>query len=456
MNLSQALRLVRGDIVSFTGGGGKTTAMFCLAQELVSAGWQVVTTSTTRIFSTQTRLAPCHLRLDQLTYLPFELAAALAVHRHVVVTGPTDDIQDKAPGVPAATVEAMSRMPGVDAVLVEADGARMRPLKAPAEHEPVVPACTTILAPVVGLDVLGQPLTEAHVHRPARVAALTGLGPGEPVTPEIIARLLGQADGGLKGRPPGARVAPLLNKLDLLGAEQIGQVSTRLAQRLLQQEAGISEVILGAVATPVPAVEVVGRVAGVILAAGAARRFGGLKQLLPWQGATLLNHVIQQALDAASLSSIVVVLGCGEDIIRPTLTPFGARIQIVSNPLWAEGQSASVHAAIRALREHKAPVAAAVFLLADQPDVTPDVVDALVARHRATLAPLVVPTYRGPRGNPVLFDQRTFPDLLAITGDVGGRPLLSTYADALAPVAFDRPLPRDIDTINDLLAYANS
>jgi len=88
--------------------------------------------------------------------------------------------------------------------------------------------------------------------------------------------------------------------------------------------------------------------------------------------------------------------------------------------------------------------------------VTPDVVDALVARHRATLAPLVVPTYRGPRGNPVLFDQRTFPDLLAITGDVGGRPLLSTYADALAPVAFDRPLPRDIDTINDLLAYANS
>lgn len=451
MNLSQALRLVRGDVVSFTGGGGKTTAMFCLAQELVSAGWQVVTTSTTRIFSTQTRLAPCHLRLDQLTYLPFELAAALAVHRHVVVTGPTDEIQDKAPGVPAATVEAMSRMAGVDAVLVEADGARMRPLKAPADHEPVVPACTTILAPVVGLDVLGQPLTEAHVHRPARVAALTGLGPGDPISPEIVARLLGHAQGGLKGRPTGARVTPLLNKLDLLSAEQRSGVSARLAQRLLLQTAGISEVILGAVAAPVPAVEVVGRVAGVILAAGAARRFGRLKQLLPWQGATLLNHVIQQVLDAASLSSIVVVLGCGEDIVRPTLAPFGARIQIVSNSQWAEGQSTSVHAAVHSLQQQEAAVAAAVFLLADQPDVNPAVVDALVARHRATLAPLVVPTYRGQRGNPVLFDRSTFPDLLRVVGDVGGRPLLIPYANALATVDFDQPPPRDIDTTDDVL-----
>lgn len=452
MNLSQALRLVRGDIVSFTGGGGKTTAMFCLAQELVSAGWRVVTTSTTRIFVTQAQLAPCHLRLDDVTHLPSELSAALAVHRHVMVTGPTDDLQHKAPGVPAETVEALSRMSGVDAVLVEADGARMRPLKAPAEHEPVIPASTTLLVPVVGLDALGQPLTEAHVHRSAQVAALTGLGLGEPITPEMIVHLLGHAQGGLKGRPAGARVVPLLNKLDQLDSEQRMQVSARLAQRLLQQTAGISEVILGAVATPVPAAQAIGRVAGVILAAGAARRFGGLKQMLPWQGTTLLNHVIHQALAAASLDSIIVVLGCGEEIIRPTLAPFGARIRIVNNPLWADGQSTSVHAAIRSLQQQEAPVAAAVFLLADQPDVTADVVDALVARHRTTLAPLVVPTYRGQRGNPVLFDQGAFSDLLAITGDVGGRPLLSAYADALVSVAFDRPPPRDIDTINDLSA----
>ncbi len=450
MNLHVALRIAPRELVSFTGAGGKTTAMFRLAQELAAAGWHVVTTSTTRIFSTQTRLAPCHLRLDQLTYLPFELTAALAIHRHVLITGPTDDIEDKAPGVPIDTVEAISRLPGVDAVLVEADGARMRPLKAPAAHEPVVPASTTLLVPVVGLDVLGQPLTEAHVHRPARVAALTGLAAGETISAEAIAALLGHEQGGLKGCPPGARVVPLLNKLDRLSPDQREAVTAQIAQRLLRQTPAISDVLMGAVATPVPVVEAVGRVAGVILAAGAAQRLGRLKQLLPWQDTTLLNHVIRQALASSSLDPIIVVLGCQAEIIRPTLAPFGTRIRVVTNPAWAEGQSTSVHAAIHALGTHEAPVAAAVFLLADQPDVTPALVDALVARHRTTLAPLVVPYYQGQRGNPVLFDRRTFGDLLAVTGDVGGRPLLHTYANELSIVAYEQPAPRDIDTAADL------
>lgn len=450
MNLAHALRLTAGDIVSFTGGGGKTTAMFRLAQELADAGRYVVTTSTTRIFSTQTRLAPYHLRLDQLTYLPFELTAALTRHRHVLVTGLTDDIADKAPGVPVETVELIRQLPGVDFVLVEADGARMRSLKAPAEHEPVVPASTTVLVPVVGLDVLQRPLTDAFVHRAARVAALTGAAPGAPVTPELVADLLGLAQGGLKGRPAGARVIPLLNKTDLLSAAQQSEVRTRLAARLLRQTAAISAVLLGAVAIPDPVTAAVGRVAGVILAAGAARRFGRLKQLLPWQDTTLLNHVIRQALAAASLDPIIVVLGCQADAILPTLAPFGGRIHTVINPAWAAGQSTSVHAAVRALSEHPAPVAAALFLLADQPEVTPDLMEALAARHRATLAPLVVPFYRGQRGNPVLFDQRTFPELLAVEGDVGGRPLLRTYADALAAVAWDQSLLRDIDSSDDL------
>lgn len=450
MNLHTALRIAPRELVSFTGAGGKTTAMFRLADELVAAGWRVVTTSTTRIFSTQTRLAPCHLRLDQLTYLPFELAAALTVHRHVLITGLTDDIADKAPGVPLATVETISRLPGVDAVLVEADGARMRPLKAPADHEPVVPASTTLLTPVVGLDVLDQPLSAAQVHRPTQVAALTGLAAGARISAQDIVRLLGHEQGGLKGRPPGARVVPLLNKLDRLPVEQHEEVVSGLAQRLLRQTPAISEVILAAVGTSTPVSQVVGRVAGVILAGGAATRFGRPKQLAPWAGSTLLDHVIRQALACRQLDPIVVVLGCQAEAIQPTLARFGAAIKIVHNASWAEGQATSVHAAVHALNAHDAPVAAAVFLLADQPDVAPDVVQALVTRHRTTLAPIVVPHYRGQRGNPALFDRRTFGDLLAVRGDVGGRPLLQMYADQLSIVAFEQSAPRDIDTNEDM------
>lgn len=82
------------------------------------------------------------------------------------------------------SVEALSRLPGVDAVLVEADGARMMPLKAPADHEPVIPASTRSSCLWWVWTRFGQPLTEAHVHRSAQVAALTGLELGEPIAPK--------------------------------------------------------------------------------------------------------------------------------------------------------------------------------------------------------------------------------------------------------------------------------
>ncbi len=450
MNLSTALRLRRGDVVSLTGGGGKTTAMFRLARELAAAGWRVVSTSTTRIFASQTHLAPCHLRLDQATYLPFELTAALATYHHVLVTGQSDDFEGKAHGVPPGVVDAISRLPGVDITLVEADGARMRPIKAPASHEPVIPASTTLLVPVIGLDALGRPLTEAHVHRPALLAAVTGLAPGAPITLEAVGALLSHPAGGVKGAPAGVRVTPLLNQADVLPPAQVERVGLWL-RRFVRQARMLDAVVLGAVATEQPAGLVSGRTAGVILAGGAGRRFGQIKQLWPWQGATMLNHVIGQALAARQLDALIVVLGCQAEAILPTLAPFGDRIQIVVNPDWADGQATSVHSAVRALRTQAAPYSAAVFLLADQPEVTPAVVDALVEKHRVTLAPLVAPLYRGQRGNPVLFDRDVFDALLALRGDVGGRPLLQTYAEEVVTVAVDSPLPRDIDQMEDLM-----
>src|SRR5207244_992641 len=98
-------------------------------------------------------------------------------------------------------------------ILNEADGSRMRPFKAPAEHEPVIPAETTLVVPVVGADVFGKPLDPDHVHRPELVSALSGAPLGTPITPEIVARVLAHPDGGRKGVPAGARVVVLINKV---------------------------------------------------------------------------------------------------------------------------------------------------------------------------------------------------------------------------------------------------
>lgn len=99
-------------------------------------------------------------------------------------------------------------------IVVEADGSKMRPFKAPGEGEPVIPLAATAVLSVVGLDVIGRPLDGRAVHRPEVVALLTGAEPGIPVTPELVAAVLLHPAGGRKGVPAGARWLVLLNKAE--------------------------------------------------------------------------------------------------------------------------------------------------------------------------------------------------------------------------------------------------
>ena len=443
MDLSRAFRVQSKEIVAWVGGGGKTTAMFRLAAELAAQGKRVVSTTTTRISVAQTALAPqylIHTPDRPVEELMARLSPLLAVHPHVLVVGPPDDTTGKAFGVAPGVVEAIAGLPEVDAVLVEADGSRMRSFKAPAEYEPVVPGCTTLLAPVVGIDVLGCPLTDEYVHRAERAAALAGVQPGVAVTPEIVAAALAHPQGGLKGLPPGARAVPLVNKVE--SAEELA-AARDLADRLLAY-LQVDSVVVGAAGRDDPVAEVRSRVVAVVLAAGGAERFGAAKQLLPWAGGTLLSHVVDMAM-ASQARPVVVVLGCQADACRAAL---GDRpVTAVFNAGWAQGQSSSVKAGLASL---PANVGAVVFFLADQPGVTPAVVNALIERHRTTLAPVVWPEYEGRRGNPVLFDRTTFPDLMRLSGDMGGRPVLQAYAGRAerVPVA-DPGILSDIDTPGD-------
>lgn len=443
MNLSRALRVQPKDVLAFVGGGGKTTAMFRLAGELAAQGQRVVTTTTTRIFVAQIDLAPRHLihpDRQPVQQLIASLARELSVHPHILVTGESDYRIGKAFGVAPEVVDAISSMPEVDAVLNEADGARMRPFKAPAEHEPVVPQSTTLLVPVVGIDVLGRPLTDAYVHRANRVAELAGVKPGSKVAPDIVAAVLTHPAGGLKGRPPGARLVALLNKVE--NARQLAGAH-ELAERLLACHM-IDAVAVGAVQRQEPVREVWGRVAAVILAAGGASRFGAPKQLLPWHGGTLLSQVADTAL-ASGADPVIVVLGHQADACRAAL---GDRpVKLVTNPAWQQGQSTSLRAGLDALPNN---IAAAVFPLADQPGITSATIDALIARHRATLAPVVWPEYDGQRGNPVLFDRAVFPQLSRLSGDTGGRAVLQAYAAQVERVPVSDPgILFDIDTPDD-------
>lgn len=191
-------------------------------------------------------------------------------------------------------------------------------------------------------------------------------------------------------------------------------------------------------------------VAGIILAAGASTRLGQPKQLLPWRGQPVICHVAQTAL-SASLDPVVVVTGAVDDLIQKALA--GLAVQVVHNPAWAEGQSASVRCGLQALPD---AAGAVVILLADQPQVPVTLVGKLVEIYRSQPVEIVAPQVQDRRANPVLFDRSVFSDLLALQGDTGGRAVFSHHTVTWLPW-LDDSLLLDIDTWEDyqrLLALA--
>ena len=232
-SLVEALGLASApELVALVGGGGKSSLMFALGRSLPG---RVVMTTTTRIFAAQMSRAAeaCTLAEEHWEERLYTFDSSL------LVVGGVDG--DRAGGVPPELPAEMLACAGVDWVVVEADGSRMLPVKAPAAHEPVVPNETGLLVLVVGVDALAGPIREV-AHRPERVCTITGFAPEETLTPEALAALLTSSQGGLKDAPQAARVAVLINKVE--SASQL-EAARRVARCILR-EPGVERVAIGA------------------------------------------------------------------------------------------------------------------------------------------------------------------------------------------------------------------
>ncbi|MBD3348703.1 MAG: putative selenium-dependent hydroxylase accessory protein YqeC, partial [Candidatus Eisenbacteria bacterium] len=219
--LCEALSLRRGDIVAFVGGGGKTSAVLCLANELSEAGWRVVVTTTTKVGSSMPDTLDTVLA-DRPGWRR-SLARAVGSSGRAFLaagTGPTGKYE----GLTAEGIAGVLSECGADTAIVEADGARQRPIKLPAEHEPAMPPDATLVVPVAGLDALGRPPDRSTLHRAGLMhsaPAWRGLRSADRLTPSLVGTILGSQDGGRKSVPPGARVIPLLNKADLVAGGRV-------------------------------------------------------------------------------------------------------------------------------------------------------------------------------------------------------------------------------------------
>ncbi len=413
MKFTQGLGLIGGESIAFVGAGGKTTAMFTLSREIKSP---VLLTTSTHLGVWQAELADQHVIIAS----PDEIQKIPVFDRHkLLVTGPLGDDQRLA-GLDMETLETIHRycLAHGYTLLIEADGARQRPIKAPAHYEPVIPAWVDQVVVMAGLSGLGKPLNANSVHRSEIFAQLSGRSVGETIQVEDLAALLGSDVGGLKGIPDGASLCLFLNQAE--GAIRMAQ-GGRLAHELAEH---YKRVLVGSLEQPGPdgpIFSTYSTTVGIILAAGGSARLGQPKQLLDWWGEPFVRQVARNAL-AAGIKPLYVVLGAARALVENVLNDLP--VSCVYNPDWEMGQSTSMKAGLAALPEYCERV---MFLLSDQPHLPPDLMRQLIDRHDTQRAPITMPLVRGSRGNPVLFSRETFDALMSVSGDQGGRSVFKQF-----------------------------
>lgn len=190
-------------VVSIVGAGGKKSTLYALASELERA----VVTATVRIPLFDDRV-------DRLEVIgdPTHLVRTNDAWPLGLVPG-SDGDRERYLGYDCETIDALASSTDVP-ILIKADGARTRWLKAPNEEEPQIPSATDLVIPVVSARIVGEPLDTELVHRPERVAAITERSIGESIRIEDVVTTLTHDRGGLKDVPADARVVPLINMVD--------------------------------------------------------------------------------------------------------------------------------------------------------------------------------------------------------------------------------------------------
>ena len=228
--------------MAFVGAGGKTTCMFRLAEELKKLGAKVVVTTTTKIWY------PKAFQYDRLIIHPEaeEVLAQVASAAPGTITVVAEEVLGASGKLKGFAPEIYDRLlcAGlVDYILVEADGSKSKPVKAPGEHEPVLPKRTELVIGLTGFDCYSRTIDRETVFRMDEFCNVTKKSAGEKIDTEALLSLLSSKTGLFKAAPTNARKVWILNKVDesktLAIAEQVGRY-------IFSQVSGIDTIVLSA------------------------------------------------------------------------------------------------------------------------------------------------------------------------------------------------------------------
>jgi molybdenum cofactor cytidylyltransferase len=186
----------------------------------------------------------------------------------------------------------------------------------------------------------------------------------------------------------------------------------------------------------------------VVLAAGMSSRLGTPKQLLVYEGKTVMVHAVETAL-GTGMQPLVVVLGAHAELLEKELEATKG-VKIVINQGWQEGMASSIRIGVQAAMDSEPGMDALIVMVCDQPFVTGSVLKELFNTQQTSGMPMVASVYEGVSGVPALFHRNFFQSLLKLTGDRGAKKLLKDHSDLVALVNFPEG-QTDIDTVQDFL-----
>jgi probable selenium-dependent hydroxylase accessory protein YqeC len=241
-SLINKLKLKDKGVISIIGAGGKTSLMFKLAKELAESGNKVLTTTTTKIFMPGPDVSPETIITDSIDELIEKSKSCLRRFNHFSAGHKQIADPNKLKGFDPDIIDQLFQAGCFDWIIVEADGARRKPLKASDTHEPIVPGMTTHLIHVTGLDAVGITLDDNNVHRATLFSNNTGLPMGEAIDEQSIAK-----SANLEIKKAGAVISTsflsfvFLNKADNQKRIEAGQ---RIA-KLIKANNIVDHVIIG-------------------------------------------------------------------------------------------------------------------------------------------------------------------------------------------------------------------
>ena len=253
-SLREGLMLGEGGVVSLVGAGGKTSLMFNLARELEKAGERVLTTTTTKIYEPSADQTAGLIVSGSVPIILNEARALLKDRLHVTAAAERLPVTGKLRGLAPEIIRDIWNSRLFRWIIVEADGAAGRPLKVPADHEPVIPACTSHLVGMVGLNCVGRRLSDQWAFRHERFIQLTGLADGSEITEAAIIDVLKHDKGLFKEAPARAIRIAFFNQADSTQNLAAGQ---RMARSLIKEKiAGLRRVIVGQMLSEPPVLDV--------------------------------------------------------------------------------------------------------------------------------------------------------------------------------------------------------